>query len=343
MAPPAPYAAVHATPNGPGDARPTAMAIIKDEGLVGKLKDKVILITGCSSGIGVETARALHATGAHLFLTVRNVGKGEKVVQDIVETDKSGSGGKVELLRLELDSLASVRAAAAEFLSRSKKLNVLINNAGIMACPEGQTQDGFETQFGTNHLGHFLLFQLLKPLLLTSSTPEFQSRVVSLSSTGHGFSGIHFDDLDLKKAGYQKWVAYGQAKTANIYLATEIERRYGAQGLHATAAHPGGIISTGLARHMEPEEVDSFLSPEWQKKMKDVEQGAATTVWAAVGKEWEGKGGKYLENVSESAKPKDEADPFSDGYAKHAYDAEAAKKLWAVSLELVGMEDDDNV
>lgn len=130
MAPPAPYAAAHTSLNGPGDARPTAMAIVEDEGLVGKLKDKVILITGCSSGIGVETARALHATGAHLFLTVRDVPKGEKVLQDILRNDKSGRGGKIELLRLELDSLTSVRAAAAEFLSRSKQLNVLINNAG---------------------------------------------------------------------------------------------------------------------------------------------------------------------------------------------------------------------
>lgn len=214
------------------------MAIIEDEQLVNKLTDKVILITGCSSGIGVETARALHATGAHLFLTVRDMKKGEEVVKSILASNPT-SQGKVELLKLELDSLQSVREGAAEFLKRSKQLNVLINNAGVMACPEGQTKDGFETQFGTNHVAHFLLFQLLKPALLASSTPAFHSRVVSLSSSGHRYSPVLLTDLNLKARGYDKWVAYGQSKTANIYLATEIERRYGSRGLHATVSCRG--------------------------------------------------------------------------------------------------------
>eukprot|EP00243_Klebsormidium_subtile_P004274 TRINITY_DN1813_c0_g1_i1.p1 TRINITY_DN1813_c0_g1~~TRINITY_DN1813_c0_g1_i1.p1 ORF type:complete len:246 (+),score=36.54 TRINITY_DN1813_c0_g1_i1:90-740(+) len=210
-----------------------------------------------------------------------------------------------------------------------------------MATPEGQTKDGFETQFGTNHLGHYLLFLLLKPTLLASSTPTFHSRVVSLSSAGHRRSPILFDDLDLKKVGYQPFTAYGQSKTANIYLATEIERRYGSQGLHATAVHPGGII-TELGRHMDPAMLKSMVTPELQLKFKSPEQGAATTVWAAVGKEWEGKGGKYLEDCSESQPlPENVSGALVPGYAKHAYDEQAAKKLWGLSLELVGVDDDD--
>lgn len=215
----------------------------------------------------------------------------------------------------------------------------LLASSGVMACPEGQTKDGFETQFGTNHVAHFLLFQLLKPALLASSTPAFHSRVVSLSSSGHRYSPVLLTDLNLKARGYDKWVAYGQSKTANIYLATEIERRYGSRGLHATAVMPGGIL-TPLARHMDEETLKAMASaPGIEKKFKSPEQGAATTVWAAVGKEWEGKGGKYLENCG-VAGPKAEGDssPMVPGYSPHAYDESAAKKLWELSLELVGMD-----
>jgi len=309
---------------------------------VGKLTDKVILITGCSSGIGVETARALHATGAHLFLTVRDTKKGEDVIKDILSKNNSNgsSKGKIELLNLELDSLQSVRDCVADFHSKSKQLNVLINNAGVMCCAEGQTKDGFETQFGTNHLGHFLLFQLLKPTLLSSSTASFNSRVVSVTSAGHRRSPILFDDLDLKKDGYDPWKSYGQSKTANIYLANEIERRYGSKGLHATSVHPG-VIETELGRHLDSE-FKTKIFTEMKLKLKSVEQGAATTVWAAIGKEWEGKGGKYLENCSVSVPVKDEEAllPGVAGHAKWVYDEEAAKKLWEVSLKLVGLTDE---
>jgi len=334
------YVAAHVSPQGPGDARPTALDIIKDEDLIGKLSDKVIMITGCSSGIGIETARALYQTGAHLILTVRDDKKGSEVVNDII-TNSPVKGGNIELLHLELDSLAQIRQAATQFLSNHKQLNILINNAGVMACPEGTTKDGFETQLGTNHLGHFLLFQLLKPTLLASSTPAFKSRVVSLTSAGHQFSPVHFDDLNLKKMGYQQWVAYGQAKTANIYLATEIERRYGSKGLHATAVHPGGI-HTNLARHLDPEFLKTFITPEIIKQMKDVQQGAATTVWAAVGAEWEGRGGKYLENCSISPPVASDETGMSLrlGYKSYAYDQEAATKLWNISNELVGLGND---
>jgi NAD(P)-dependent dehydrogenase (short-subunit alcohol dehydrogenase family) len=227
-------------------------------------------------------------------------------------------------------------------LQRSKQLNILILNAGIMACPDSRTKDGFETQFGTNHLGHFLLFELLKETLLASSTPAFNSRVVSLSSSGHRQSPILFDDLDLSKGGYEPFKAYGQSKTANIYLANEIERRYGSQGLHATSVMPGGIF-TELARHVvitDPAFVERLMKSDVVKKvMKNAEQGAATTVCAAIGKEWEGKGGKYLEDcrVAPATDPSNTV-PMAPGYADHAYDEAAAQKLWDVSLQLVGLE-----
>jgi NAD(P)-dependent dehydrogenase (short-subunit alcohol dehydrogenase family) len=169
------YHAVHQTPNGPGDARPTAIQIVEDEGLVGKLSDKTMVVTGCSSGIGVETVRALHKTGATLFATARDLEKLKNVVDEIVASDPSNKA-PIHIIEMELSSLASVRKAAEEILAKSNgKVNILVNNAGVMACPEGRTEDGFETQFGVNHLAHFLLFEILKPALLASSTPNFQS------------------------------------------------------------------------------------------------------------------------------------------------------------------------
>ncbi|KAL0044735.1 hypothetical protein WJX82_007449 [Trebouxia sp. C0006] len=179
---------------------------------------------GCSSGTGVETARALHATGADLYLTVRDMKKGQDVVKDILDSPSSNQG-KLELLHFELDSLQSVRDCAEHFLSRSSSLNILINNAGVMCRPEAQTKDAFETHFGTNHLAHFLLFQLLKPALLSASTPDFDSRVVSVSSITHILSPIIFDDLHLKKSGYHPHKAYTQSKTANIYLANVVSAK----------------------------------------------------------------------------------------------------------------------
>lgn len=326
------YATAHASPRGAGDSRPTALQIVNDEAQINELPGKVFVVTGCSAGgLGIETARALHATGADVFVTTRNSAKAQSIVDDI-HVHSTGQG-RIEHLHLELDSLESVRAAAEEFLRRSKKLDVIVNNAAVMACPEGATKDGFETQFGTNYLGHFLLFELLRPTLLASSTPDFNSRVVSVSSSGHRASTVLFDDLDLKKGGYQPWKAYGQAKTANIWLALEIERRYGSQGLHANALHPGGIW-TPLQRHNPGMKEKYGDNEEVQKYMKSTEQGAATSVYAAISRDWEGRGGKYLENCTES-QPHDGIS--SDGYAPHAYDATGAQRLWELSLKLVGL------
>ena len=331
---PSRYAAAHETLRGPGDSRPTAIDIIKDEGLEGKLTDKVFFITGCSSGIGVETARALSLTGAKLFLTARDLTKGKSALSDLLEP------GRIELLKMDLNSLASVRSAAEEFLDKSKTLNVLINNAGVMATPEGKTQDGFETQFGTNHLAHFLLFQLLKPTLLKSSTPDFHSRVIALSSSGHRYGPVRFHDYNFEK-DYNPGQAYGQSKTANIYTANEIERRYGSQGLHGLSLHPGGI-ATGLQKH-----ISDSVKEAWSKNagvgnyMKSPEQGAATTVYAAVSKEWEGKGGRFLEDCAESPPVPEGYSPITVGYAPHAYNEENEKRLWRDSLKMVGLDDDD--
>ncbi|KAH6685802.1 short-chain dehydrogenase [Plectosphaerella plurivora] len=242
------YAQAHEFPAGPGDARPTASQIIKDEGLEGKWQDKVILITGGSAGIGLETARALAATGANLYLTGRDL---------------------------------DVRAFAADFTSKTSKLNILIENAG--------------TQYGTNHLAHFLLFQLLKSTLLASSTPDFNSRVAILSSMGHRAAEVNFDNLTFK-GEYNPWVAYGQSKTANVWTAGQIDRLYGSKGIHAWSIHPG-VVFTGLYKHATEDDIAATQGDtEFVKIIKTPEQGAATAVWAVTAKTLEGQGGKYLEN-----------------------------------------------
>ena len=214
---------------GPGDARPTSLQIIKDEGLEDKLEDKIMLITGCSSGLGIETARALSATGARLILTARNLEKGRQALGNILDgTDR------IQLVKLDLESLASVRECA-EVVKKitGGKLNTLICNAGVRHTPEGKTKDGFETQWGVNHVAHFLLFQLLKTSLLAASSPSFASRVIMVSSTGHrNIDGIQWDNLNMT-GSYDRDKAYAQSKLANIYTANEIERRYGHRGLHA--------------------------------------------------------------------------------------------------------------
>ena len=337
---PSKYAAAHAAPAGPGDARPTALALVHDEQLVDAWTDKVVLCTGASAGIGVETARAIYATGADLYLPVRDVSKGESVAADICSS-LPDSRGRITVLHMELESLQSVRECAREFLQKSgnNKLNVLICNAGTGAQPARSTRDGLPINLGVNHVAHFLLFQLLKAALLSSATASFNSRVVVLSSVAHKMSPVHFGDLDLHEAGHDMWVAYGQSKTANLYMATEIDRRYGAQALHATAVHPGGIFDTGLSAFVPAEWTAAIKSdPRIASGAKNLEQGAATTVWAATSGEWEGKGGKYLEdcNVAQEIGFRD------TGFAEYAYDQQAAQKLWTESFRLAGMEAADD-
>ncbi|KAK7718329.1 hypothetical protein SLS64_002278 [Diaporthe eres] len=280
-------------------------------------------------------AKAIHLTGADVYITTRNLAKGKEVAEEI---RADGKPGKVDVVQLELDSLDSVRTGAAEFLKKSgNKLNVLINNAGIMACPKGQTKDGFELQFGTNHLGHFLLFQLLKDALLASASPSFNSRVISVSSGAHRSGKINFDDLNFENTEYTPLGAYSQSKLANVLFANELDRRYQSQNLRALSLHPGGIL-TPLARYL-PTTDDIKADKELYRTLKDPCQGAATTVWGAVAKEWEGKGGVYLDEVAEGWLTPSDALYYHGGYAPQAFDPPTEKKLWDVSLKLTGLSE----
>ncbi|KAL2858536.1 NAD(P)-binding protein [Aspergillus pseudoustus] len=331
------YAEAHSNPAGPGDSRPTALQIIKDEAVEGKLAGKVIVITGTSSGIGIETARALSLTGARLLLTARDLSKAKSALDGILEP------GRVELVEMDNTSLSSVRAAANAILLRSSnQVNILVNNAGIMALPKLEhTKEGFEMQFGVNHLAHFLLFELLKPALLTSASSGFSSRVVNVSSSAHHVASINESgNYNFEKSEYNDWVSYGQSKTANIYMANEIERRYGSRGLHATSVHPG-MIATPLMQHLDAATVDAFKKDEKvYKMMKSPEQGAATTVWAAIGEEWKRKGGEYLAECGKTTRGNDDNGIAGAGFAGHAYDPEKEARLWKDSLKMVGMTDD---
>ncbi|KAH8589533.1 hypothetical protein B0O99DRAFT_599820 [Bisporella sp. PMI_857] len=332
------YTEAHLNTAGPGDARPTAFQIIKDEGVEGQLVGKVIVITGTSSGIGIETARALSLTGAKLFLTARDLNKAKTALDGILEP------GRVELVEMDNNSLVSVRSAAKDILQRSNnQVHILVNNAGIMALPKLEyTADGFEKQFGVNHLAHFLLFELLKPALLASASPEFSSRVVNLSSSAHHVASINESgNYNFEKTNYNDWVSYGQAKTANIYMANQIERQYGPRGLHATSVHPG-MIGTGLMQHIDPALLEAWKQDKSAyMAMKSPEQGAATTVWAAIGKEWEKKGGEYLADCGTTTRGNDNHEIGGVGFAGHAYNPENEARLWKDSLKLVGLADDE--
>ena len=292
---------------------------------------QVFLLTGSSGGIGIETARALSATGGKVYLGVRDLKKGKEALKDILEPDR------VELLELDVGSMESVRKAAKTFISKSNRLNVLINNAGIMACPEAKTADGFESQLAINYLGHFLLFKLLEETLLASSTPDFHSRVVNVSSAGHHMSTVILNNINLD-GEYEAWKSYGNAKTACIWMTNEIERQCGAKGLHGLSLMPGGI-ATDLQRHVDPETLKQWSSSEpAQKYGKSPAQGAATTMTAAFGKEWEGNGGVYLEDCQEAG-PIPEGGTLAVGVAPHAFDPEGEKKLWALTLEMLNLSE----
>ncbi|KFY28784.1 hypothetical protein V493_02764 [Pseudogymnoascus sp. VKM F-4281 (FW-2241)] len=317
------YAEAHLNPSGPGDARPTALQIIKDEGVEGKLAGKVIVITGTSSGIGIETARALSLTGARLLLTARDLNKAKTALDGILEP------GRIELVEMDNTSLSSVHAAAKAILQKSNnQVNILVNNAGIMALPKLEyTKDGFEMQFG--------------PALLASTSAEFSSRIVNLSSSAHHVASIsESGDYNFEKMEYNDWVSYGQSKTANIFMANEIERRYGSRGLHANSVHPG-MIATALMQHMDPAMVETLKKDEKAyKMMKSLEQGAATTVWAAIGQEWEKRGGEYLAECGKTTRGNDNHEITGAGFAGHAYDSDKEARLWKDSLKMVGLKDD---
>ncbi|KAJ3566307.1 hypothetical protein NPX13_g7181 [Xylaria arbuscula] len=324
------YAESHLNTSGPGDARPTALQIIQDEGLEGALQDRVFLITGVSSGIGIETGRAIAATGAKVFLTARDLKKGQAACESFLKP------GRVEMLELDTSKLDSVRACAKAFLKRSSKLNVLICNAGVMHIPtREETADGFEMQLATNYLGHFLLFWLLKDAMLEGGRATgSSSRLVHVSSSGHHASEIVFDDFQLKQ-DYDPSKAYGQSKLAQIYMANYVDRNLGTEGIHALSLMPGGI-ATNLQKHFPKEVTDQWAKdPNVLNFMKSPEQGAATTVLAAVGKDWEWKGGKYLEDCQIAAP--EPLVPGVKGVKDYAYSEAKEDKLWELTLKTLNL------
>jgi len=306
-----------------------------DEVLAGvDLSGKRILVTGVSAGLGVETARVLAAHGATVVGAARDLKKAETATA-VVRAD-AASGGSLELIELDLANLASVRACADALVAAGKPFDLVIANAGVMATPFGKTSDGFETQFGTNHLGHFVLVNRIAGLMAPGS------RLVNLSSSGHRFSDVDLDDPNFETTPYAEFVAYGRSKTANILFAVEFDRRHKAQGVRATAVHPGGI-QTELGRYMKPEVmqqlVDSINATNAQAgapqfSWKTVPQGAATSVWAGVVADADLVGGKFCEDchVAELAEGAD----IRQGVRAYALDGEHAKALWAKSEEMVG-------
>jgi NAD(P)-dependent dehydrogenase (short-subunit alcohol dehydrogenase family) len=300
-----------------------------DEVIAGvDLRGKLALVTGGSGGLGAETARALASKGARVVITARDASKGEGVARAIRASTGSDA---VEVEELELASLASIRAFAERFLARHGALEILVNNAGVMACPFARTTEGFEMQFGTNHLGHFLMTALIAPALLRGAP----ARVVSVSSRGHQMSPVVFEDIHFERRPYDKWAAYGQSKTANVLFAVELERRLGPHGVHANALHPG-VIVTELARHLVPEDLE-FLrkrAPGGKMRAKSMEAGAATAVYGATAPELEGRGGLYLEDCGIAAVNDEET--ATNGVRSFALDPEAAMQLWSVSEEMVG-------
>ncbi|MFM1960077.1 MAG: hypothetical protein RL588_1594 [Pseudomonadota bacterium] len=308
----------------------TAREVVSGQDLSGR----TVLITGAATCIGVETARALAEAGADVVIAARKPELAAQAVEDINRT-ATGSGARFEML--DLSRLDSVRELAVRWGDRP--LHILINNAGVMACPLDRTADGLEMQVGTNHFGHFLLGVLLAPALERGAQARGEaSRLVSLSSIGHRRSDIVWDDIHYLTRPYDKWGSYGQAKTANSLFAVGFNRRFADRGINANAVMPGGIM-TPLQRHMAREEMVAmgWIDPETgavREGFKTPEQGASTSVWAAVGPELEGIGGLYLENCAEAAPWTAEA-PMA-GVMPYALDPESAERLWGVSLETTG-------
>lgn len=307
-----------------------------DEVLAGvDLGGKRILVTGASAGLGVETTRALVARGAHVVGAARDLAKAERATAD-VRAAAEADGGSFELIELDLASLASVRAAADRLVADGRPFDIVIANAGVMAPPFGHTDDGFETQFGTNHLGHFVFVNRIAGLISDGG------RLVNLSSAGHRFADVDLDDPGFEKTAYDPWIAYGRSKTANILFAVEFDRRHKDRGVRATAVHPGGI-RTELGRHMSEADEAALIASIAEANAaaglppfvyKSIPEGAATSVWAAVVADADAVGGRYCEDchVGELV----EGEGLRGGYRPYALDPDRAAALWTRSEELVG-------
>ncbi len=305
-------------------ARSTTDDVLGDIDLTGKR----VLVTGASAGLGVETARVLVGHGAHVVGVARDLDKARQATAAIE------GPGTLELVACDLASLASVRACADALNAKGERFDVVIANAGVMAVPEKrETADGFEMQFGTNHLGHFVLVNRIAGLIVDGG------RLVNLSSAGHRYADVDLDDPDFDRTDYTPFGAYGRSKTANILFAVEFDRRHRARGVRAAAVHPGGI-QTELARHMGEGEINALIDsinasqPEGQSfQWKTIPQGAATSVWAGFVAPSDAIGGRYCENCHVAELSLGEG--IREGVQPYAVDPDHAKALWAKSEALV--------
>lgn len=305
-----------------------------DEVLEGMdLTGRRAIVTGGGGGLGEETARALASKGTAVTLACRDLASGE----DAATHMRLATGNDhIDVRLLDLTDLESVRSFADGYRGDHRHLDLLINNAGVMACPLLRTEAGWEMQLATNHIGHFLLTNLLVPLLVARG----QARVVNLSSAGHQLGDVDLDDPFYEQRPYDKWEAYGQSKSANVLFSVGLEARLAAHGVHAYAVHPGGI-RTGLGRHLDDGDMAALMrragidDPEaFQARFKTIPQGAATSCWAATAAELEGRGGLYLEDCG-VAEPATEGG-LTGGYAPRVLDAERAEQLWTKSEGWVG-------
>ena len=280
------------------------------------LTGRTVVVTGASSGLGLQTARAMQSAGAEIIAAVRDV-------------DKTCAAIDCETVVLDLTDLRSARTAAATIADRHDRVDVLINNAGVMAPPLSRTAQGYEMQLGTNHLGHFVFTTEMADLFADGT------RIVNLSSRGHLYGGIRWEDPNFDdESAYHKWRAYGQSKTANVLFTVEAERRWGPRGVHSFAVHPG-VVVTELARHMTTDDYSGRLA---NLDVTDVEHGAATSVWAATSPDLDGMGGLYLEDCR-VAEPMREG--TEGGYAPFAVDPEEAARLWVWSQRQADLHSGD--
>jgi NAD(P)-dependent dehydrogenase (short-subunit alcohol dehydrogenase family) len=300
------------------------------------LSGKRAIVTGGSSGIGVETARALAGAGAEVTLAVRDTDAGQRTAGDIAATTGNPA---IHVARLDL---ADHRSVAAFVAGWSGSLDLLINNAGVMALPElTLTDQGYEMQFATNHLGHFALAFGLRDALAAAG----DARIVSLSSRGHLRSPVIFEDVNFTSRPYDPWLAYGQSKTANVLFAVEATRRWGRNGISSNAVHPGAILDTNLSRHMDRQYLAKLRASATfaetfdgsKVRYKTIEQGAATSVLVATWPQLDGIGGRYFEDCNQArVLDPDVPNTSTSGVAAYALDHENASRLWELSLELVG-------
>lgn len=300
------------------------------------LNGKRFLITGVSSGIGLETARSLVSRGASVVGTVRDLAKAEATTASVLDARAQGDGS-LELIELDLASLQSVHACADRLLVNDQRFDAIIANAGVMATPFGRTVDGFEIQFGTNYLGHFALINQIAPLIVDNG------RLVMLSSQAHRAADVDLDDPNFEQQPYDPFVAYGRSKTATTLFAVEFDKRHRNRGIRAASVMPGNS-PTDLPRHFSQEDLQDLLETAGKARakaglpraeLKEITQAAATSVWAAVVADKDEIGGHYLEDCA-IAPIDDTPNPFADGVRSYALDAHKAELLWVRSEEMIG-------